>query len=77
MRRQEKFIEMIRTQGSVYNPPEIKLTEMITDTLCEYEGIPLDEEDYMLLGNAKVKKGDQVLIYKLDDEKYVILGKVE
>lgn len=76
MNQKEKFLEMIRTQGSRGNPPKIQLTEMLTATDCEYEGLRLNAEDYLLLEGVKLKKGDQVLIYKLDDEQFVILGKV-
>lgn len=76
MNRKEKFLEMVRTQGSRGNPPKIQLTEMLTDTDCEYEGLRLNTEDYLLMEGVKLKKGDQVLIYRLDDEQFVILGKV-
>lgn len=77
MNRKERFVEMIRAQGSKDNPPRIETTEMLTDTECEYEGLRLDREDYLLLQGTKLKKGDEALIYKLDDERYVVLGKVE
>ncbi|NBI63674.1 hypothetical protein D3Z38_11560 [Clostridiales bacterium] len=76
MNRKEKFVEMIRTQGSRGNPPTIRLTEMLTATDCEYEGLRLNKGDYLLMEGVELKKGDQVLIYKLDDAQFVILGKV-
>lgn len=77
-RQIEKLIEIFRKQGAVLNPPKIKLAEMITSKNCKIGELIVDEGDYWLSERlqGKLSEGDDVIVYRLDDDSFVIIDKV-
>lgn len=81
-----KMLMLFRNEGSKYNPPMLLLGEMTSSVDCVIGKLSLDEEDYYISehlatkeGNkykSSLKAGDIVLLYPLNDEKYVIIEKV-
>ena len=45
---------------------------------CKIDTLELDQDDLLVLDAVKedLKKGDEVLLYKLNEDTYIILGKV-
>lgn len=72
----EKILKVVRSQNKI-NTGMI-MGKMLESNKCKVGSIELDDDDLLfneqLVG--KLKKGDTVLIYRLSDEKYVIIAKV-
>ena len=45
---------------------------------CKIDTLELDQDDLLVLDTVKedLKKGDEVLLYKLNEDTYIIFGKV-
>lgn len=109
----ERLINVIREQGSVKNPPRLRLGTMASDSQCDIGTMVLEKDDLYIaehltdrytvkitanalsmrlsgyqeqqeasmanqeiVVNSSLKKGDVVLLYKVSDEKYVVIEKV-
>ena len=49
---------------------------MLDSTRCKVGDLELGREDYLKPEGVELKKGDTVVVYRLDKETYVILAKV-
>lgn len=95
----ETMIDLMRMQGSQFNPPTLKIGEMKNATTCELGTQEIDKDfllvaEHLTTGYHKavnntspatkndstfvkpLKAGDMVLLYKLDDESYIILERL-
>lgn len=81
----EKIIGLIRK--SKKNENSIMIAEMITAEKCDIGNLILEQDDYYISERlteidengrriSSLKKGDVVLVYKCDDENFVILDKM-
>ena len=83
----EKLIMTIRKEGARNNPPSLFIGEMTSKNECAIGSLSLDKEaddkGVSKTGtNDKckyiepLKKGDKVLLYKVGEEKYVVIERV-
>lgn len=77
MNSYEKFIDIIRKQGRHDNPAELQIAFAAEGGKIRLGGLILDTEDYYKLEQVSdLKEGDKVLIYKISDSRYILIGKV-
>lgn len=77
MNEYEKMISVIRREAKrgvkFYQP---KLATMTSRTTCTAGELDLDEEDLQKAENLELKKGDDVLVIQVTENKWIILCKV-
>ncbi len=71
----EKILGIMRKMGEEGNQ-YLKRAKMLDSSRCKVGGLELTREDYLKPEGVELKKGDTVIIYRLDKETYVILAKV-
>ena len=56
----------------------MRIGKMTAKNECKIDTLELDQDDLLVLDTVKedLKKGDEVLLYKLNEDTYIILGKV-
>ena len=74
----EQIIKLMRKQGGVNNPPVPQLAEMTGAAECDIGDLILDNDDLLVADHLKdeLKKGDTVLVQRVDDETYVIIERL-
>lgn len=71
----EKIIKTMRDEGNRNPAPVLQLATMTGSRSCKLGTMELDADDLLsCVGNLKA--GDRVVIYRISNDKYVILGKV-
>ncbi len=74
----EKFVKLMRRQGGTNHMPVPRLAEMTSTEECDVGDLVLDKEDLLIADHlkGKLKKGDAVLVQRLNDETYAIIGRM-
>lgn len=77
MNSYEKLVNLMRKEASNQIPNTIKKAEMTSTDTCIVGELKLDRDDLIFLEHVKdLSEGDTVIVYRLDDDFYVVLGKV-
>ncbi len=71
----EKILGIMKRMGEAENR-YLKRAKMLDSTRCKVGDLELGREDYLKPEGVELKKGDTVVVYRLDKETYVILAKV-
>lgn len=73
--------DALRQQQKKYEKrSDLIIGTMLDDSAIRFDGVTVDFDDYKTLQNVEMENidaGDDVLIYKPNDEIIVLLGKVE
>lgn len=79
----ERLIKVMRAEaqkasGGVKEQNRMRIGIMTAKNECKIDTLELDQDDLLVLDAVKedLKKGDEVLLYKLNEDTYIILGKV-
>lgn len=74
----EQLIKLMRQQGGVNNLQVPKLAEMTAATECDIGDLILDSDDLLVADHlkGKLKKGDTVLVQRVNDETYAIIERL-
>lgn len=74
----EKFVKLMRQQGGTNHMPVPRLAEMTSAEECDVGDLVLDKDDFLVADHlkGKLKKGDAVLVQRLNDETYAIIGRM-
>lgn len=72
----EKIIRIMRKQGAYYNSKGIRIAEVVKSGNVKIGELTIEPEDYVCNADIKIKEGDEVAIYKISEELYLILCKV-
>lgn len=75
MNSYEKLLEIMRKQGSKDNPSSLQLGRCENNKVKVGNQI-LDPEDYMIADGLKIKKGDLLLVYQINDAQFIVICKV-
>ncbi|EOS27614.1 hypothetical protein C806_00061 [Lachnospiraceae bacterium 3-1] len=75
MNTSEKMLAIMQRMGRIENK-ELKRAEMLNPSQCKIGNLILDREDYLKPEGMEFEEGDTVIIYRLDETKYVIIAKV-
>lgn len=75
MNAAENIIRLMREQGQ-REGKGLQLAEMITGTECLVGNLRLGAGDYLRASHLHLQKGDMVVVYRMDDQTYIILEKV-
>lgn len=54
----------------------IRKGKMLHDHTCLLGELTLEREDLLLMQHVSVEPGDSVILYKMPEEQYLILGKL-
>lgn len=89
MNAYEEILEVMRGEGEKRNPASIQIGTMTGGTSCKIGDLPLSGSDLLMAEHLKtgyqkdkntfigpLKSGDQVAIYQISDEKYIILERL-
>lgn len=78
MNAYEQIIDLMRKQGGVNNLPVPRRAEMTASTKCDIGDLVLDSDDLLVADHLKgeLKKGDTVLVQRIDDETYAIIERL-
>ena len=71
----EKILGIMRKMGEEENR-YLKRAKMLDSSRCKVGELELRREDYLKPEGVELKKGDTVIVYRLDKETYVRLAKV-
>lgn len=71
----EKIIKTMREEGNRNPSPVPKLATMTGSRSCKLGTMELTEED-LLFCVSNLKAGDRVVVYRISNEKFVIIAKV-
>lgn len=73
----ERIVSTMREQGKLDNA-YLMLGEMQSETVCMKGKLELTADDLLISDTLKNRlcKGDLVLLYPMDEEKYIIIAKV-
>lgn len=74
----EKMLKVMREQRSDTSAYAPKIATMLSEKTCTVSGLELDEEDLLVSASlkGKLEKGDEVVVFRISEEVYVILEKV-
>ena len=74
----EQIINLMRQQGGVNNLPVPRLAEMTAPAECDIGDLILDSDDLLVADHLKgeLKKGDTVLVQRVNDETYAIIERL-
>lgn len=74
----EQIITLMRQQGCIGNLPVPRLAEMTAETKCDIGDLVLDNDDLLVADHlkGKLKKGDTVLVQRVNDETYAIIERL-
>ena len=74
----EQIINLMRQQGKVNNLPVPRLAEMTALGECDIGDLILDSDDLLVADHLKgeLKKGDTVLVQRVNDETYAIIERL-
>ena len=79
----ERLIKVMRAEaqkasGGAKEQNRMRIGIMTAKNECKIDTLELDSDDLLVLDAVKedLKKGDEVLLYKLNEDTYIILGKV-
>ncbi len=71
----EKIIKTMREEGNRNPSPVPKLATMTGSRSCKLGTMELTEED-LLFCVTNLKAGDRVVVYRISNEKFLIIAKV-
>lgn len=79
----ERLVKVIRREaekasGGEKEQNRMRIGVMGSGKSCKIDTLELDADDLLVMDDVKdaLKKNDEVLLYKLNDDTYIILGKV-
>lgn len=79
----ERLIKVMRAEaqkasGGAKEQNRMRIGIMTAKNECKIDTLELDQDDLLVLDAVKedLNKGDEVLLYKLNEDTYIILGKV-
>lgn len=78
----ERLIKVMRAEaqkasGGAKEQNRMRIGIMTAKNECKIDTLELDQDDLLVLDTVKEDlKGDEVLLYKLNEDTYIILGKV-
>lgn len=73
----EKMLKTIRHEGSRGKcKSPFELVQMTSSNTLTIDGMELDGDDLYFMNGLELKKDDYVLITRISDERFVVLGKV-
>lgn len=73
----EKLIKTIRQEGERgKRKSAMELAQMTSSNTLMLDGMELDSDDLYFMSGLSLKKDDWVLITRISDEKFVVIGKV-
>lgn len=73
---EEKIVNIMRDQGKKNTGKGLQLATMESATKCRIGNLLIDREDYLKAAHLNLSKDDTVIVYKIDEETYIILEKV-
>ena len=71
----EKIIKTMREEGNRDPSPVPKLATMTGERSCKLGTLNLNEDDLLFCVN-NLEAGDKVVVYRITNDKYVIIAKV-
>ena len=74
MNAYEKIIKTMRAEGNKNPAPVLQLATMTSERSCKLGTMELDADDLLFCVYAEA--GDRVVIYRISNDKYVVLGRV-
>ena len=78
MNNYEKMISLMRGEAKKQVPKTMQKAIMTSSNTCKSGELKLDSEDLIFLEHiGELKKDDTVMLYRYDEDLYVILGKVK
>lgn len=74
----EQIIKLMRQQGEVNSLPVPRIAEMTAPGECDIGDLVLDNDDLLVADHlkGKLKKGDTVLVQRVNDETYAIIERL-
>ena len=72
----EKMVNLMREQGKKNTGKGLQLATMESATKCRVGNLLIDKEDYLKAAHLSLSKDDTVVVYRIDEETYIILEKV-
>ena len=79
----ERLIKVMREEaqkalGGAKEQNRMRIGIMTAKNECKIDTLELDQEDLLVLDTVKedLKKDDEVILYKLNEDTYIIFGKV-
>lgn len=75
MNAAENIIQLMREQGR-REEKGLQLAEMKNEKKCLVGSLLLDPEDYLRASHLDLQAGDMVVVYRLNEQIYIILEKV-
>ena len=75
MNAAENIIRLMREQGQ-REGKGLQLAEMKDGKKCRVGDLLLDSEDYLKASHLNLQAGDMVVVYRLNEQTYIILEKV-
>ena len=71
----EKIIKTMRDEGNRNPAPVLQLATMTGSRSCKLGTMELDADD-LLFCAGNLKAGDKVVVYRISEEKYILIAKV-
>lgn len=88
MNAYEEMLNLMRSEGSKDNTAPIQIGVMQSETSCKIGNLELEGSDLLTAGHLrtgydckgvyveKLKKGDTVALYRVNEEQYIILERL-